>query len=318
MGCDFMEQEMLYIQTVYKLGSFSKAARALFMTQPALSMAVQRVEARIGMPIFDRNQKPLQLTEAGKLYMDKALQIGRLEEELETQLHELKNGDSGELLIGATHYFNSRILPPVLQKYMDAYPAIHIELQESGAQELLGMLSEQKIDLSFASRRPGTENYLHFPAFQDHILLAVPAMHRINHQLGVTPLSGLDVIKRRHLDPSYPAVDLASFAEVPFILLTGQYDLRKRSEIFFKTAGITPKVCLGVDQFITAYHMARAGIGVTFIYDRSIQDTGRDLCYYKLPYPESTRDVDIVLNKKRYVSRPMRLFTEMLQAHYRE
>ena len=84
-----MEQEMLYIQTIYKMGSFSQAARALYLTQPALSLAVQRVEARIGMPVFDRTRKPLQLTEAGKLYIEKAIRIERLEAELDLQLREL-------------------------------------------------------------------------------------------------------------------------------------------------------------------------------------------------------------------------------------
>ena len=60
-----MEQEMKYIYTVYKHASFSKAASALFMTQPALSLAVQRVEAKVGMPLFDRTCKPLKLTAAG-------------------------------------------------------------------------------------------------------------------------------------------------------------------------------------------------------------------------------------------------------------
>ena len=64
--------------------------------------------------------------------------------------------------------------------------------------------------------------------------------------------------------------------------------------------------------------MARAGVGAAFIYDRSIQDTGRDLCYYKIPYPESIRNVDMVLNKSRYISRATRLFIETLQKYYSE
>ena len=57
-----MQQEMKYIYTVYQKGSFSKAAEALFMTQPALSISVQKVENEIGMPLFNRDKKPLELT----------------------------------------------------------------------------------------------------------------------------------------------------------------------------------------------------------------------------------------------------------------
>lgn len=304
-----MEQEMLYIQTIYKLGSFSQAARALYLTQPALSLAVQRVEAKIGMPVFDRTRKPLQLTEAGKLYIEKAAQIERLEAELDLQLRELQDGEGGEIRIGTTHYFTSRILPPVIRKFIAAYPMVHIELIETDAQSCHNMLREQQIDISFASHRPETEDFLMFPAFQDRILLAVPAMHKINHTAGLVPLSGLDVLQWRHLDPDLPAVDLAVFTDVPWVLLTDELDLRKRAQTFFHKAGIKPKVCLSVEQFITAYHMARAGVGgATFIYDRSIQDTGRDLCYYKIGYPESMRDVEMILNKNRYISRAVQLF----------
>ena len=61
-----MQQEMEYIFEVYKEKNFTRAAEKLFITQPALSMAVQKVEERLGMPVFDRSTKPLSLTEAGE------------------------------------------------------------------------------------------------------------------------------------------------------------------------------------------------------------------------------------------------------------
>ena len=64
-----MFQGMEYIYTVYQEKSFSKAAAALFISQPSLSANVKRVENRIGYPIFDRSTKPLQLTEVGKHYI---------------------------------------------------------------------------------------------------------------------------------------------------------------------------------------------------------------------------------------------------------
>ena len=84
-----MQQEMKYIYTVYQKGSFSKAAEALFMTQPALSISIQKVENEIGMPLFNRDKKPLELTEAGQLYIEKIRQIMHLENELSQQLNDL-------------------------------------------------------------------------------------------------------------------------------------------------------------------------------------------------------------------------------------
>ena len=72
-----MEQDMKYIYMIYKKQSISKAAEALYMTQPALSIAVSRVEDSLGTRLFNRDQKPLELTEAGELYINKVQGPGR-------------------------------------------------------------------------------------------------------------------------------------------------------------------------------------------------------------------------------------------------
>lgn len=108
-----MQQEMKYIYMVYQKGSFSKAAQALYMTQPALSIAVQRVENEIGMPLFRRDHQPLELTEAGKIYIAKIREIQFLEYQLEQQLGDLSHLKTGRLRLGGSHYINSYILPPV-------------------------------------------------------------------------------------------------------------------------------------------------------------------------------------------------------------
>ena len=102
-----MQQEMKYIYTVYQKGSFSKAAESLYMTQPALSISIQKVETEIGMPLFNRDKKPLELTEAGKLYIEKIRQIMHLENELAQQLGDLTSLKTGKLRVGGSHYFNS-------------------------------------------------------------------------------------------------------------------------------------------------------------------------------------------------------------------
>ena len=84
-----MQPEMKYIYTVYQCGSFSKAAEKLFLTQPALSISVQKAEHEVGMPLFNRDKKPLELTEAGMIYIQKIEQIQHLEQELAMQLNDL-------------------------------------------------------------------------------------------------------------------------------------------------------------------------------------------------------------------------------------
>ena len=178
-----MQQEMKYIYTVYQKGSFSKAAESLYMTQPALSISIQKVETEIGMPLFNRDKKPLELTEAGKLYIEKIRQIMHLENELAQQLGDLTSLKTGNLRVGGSHYFNSYILPPVIADFKKKWPGIDLQLTEAGSNELLDMLKEDLIDLTFNCTPDPHDKLRRVPGFKDTILLAVSTRFPVNDHL---------------------------------------------------------------------------------------------------------------------------------------
>lgn len=311
-----MQTEMKYIYTVYQKGSFSKAAKALYLTQPALSIAVQKVEERIGMPLFDRSQKPLRLTEAGEIYIEKIQQIQHLEDELSHQLQDLSELNTGNLRIGATSYFFSYILPPVLLKYKKKYPGINLDIVEAGAYELKELLKEKKIDLTFESHATKDNAFIRYFGFQDRLLLVVPAEFPVNKPLRSFALTSEDIQNCRHLDFNCPAVNLTDLAATPFVLLEAKYNLRKRSNSFFEAAGIAPPVLMEAAQMATVYALAEAGIGATFISDRIVTRVTDRVLFYKLVFPDVIRDMNIVVNRDCYISQALKLFIETFTEHY--
>lgn len=312
-----MQTEMKYIYTVYEKRSFSKAAQALFLTQPALSIAVQKVEEEIGMPLFDRSQKPLGLTEAGQIYVEKIRQMQILEDELKRQLQDLSELNVGTIRVGGSSYFISCILPPVLIQYRKRYPGIRLDIIEAGAYELKEMLKEHKLDITFISQPNQEPLFKNFPAFQDRILLAVPSSFPVNEKLKEFAMTSEDIMQGCHLRFECPSINLALFSDTPFILLEPQYNLRKRTDSFFAAAGIEPPVSIEVAQIVTAYSLAQSAIGATFIPDRIASGRPDSLLYYKLVFPQVIRDMNIVTNKKSYVSRAVQLFIEMFTGYYR-
>ena len=224
-----MQPEMKYIYTVYQCGSFSKAAEKLFLTQPALSISVQKVEHEVGMPLFNRDKKPLELTEAGMIYIQKIEQIQHLEQELAMQLNDLTDLKTGHLRVGGTHYFNAYILPPVIAAYKKKFPGISLQLIEAGSWELIDMLKNDKIDLTFNCTPDPSDKLRRSPSFQDTILLAVPSHFSVNRFFTKTALSSQDVLARKFEDPDCPSITLQAFTDTPFILLTPGNNLRKRS-----------------------------------------------------------------------------------------
>ena len=96
-----MEQDMKYIYQIWQDRSFTKAAEHLFITQPALSTAVRRVEESIGAPLFDRSRRPLELTEAGMIYIEAIRKMNYLENELSTRINDLH--DSAKKVLGKNY-----------------------------------------------------------------------------------------------------------------------------------------------------------------------------------------------------------------------
>ena len=170
-----MQQEMEYIYEVYREKNFTRAAEKLFITQPALSMAIQKAEERIGMPIFDRSTRPLSLTDAGKAYMEYIESARLLDAEFAQQIQDIKALDTGRIAIGGSHYLNAYILPPILAGFMEQYPNVEIVLREASSAELVEKLKRQEIDLTFHCSPEFIQDSPRYPAFQDTVLLAVPA-----------------------------------------------------------------------------------------------------------------------------------------------
>ena len=311
-----MEQELKYIYTVYEKGSFSKAARALYLTQPALSIAVQKAEEKIGMPLFDRSQKPLTLTPAGEIDIEKIRQIRQLEDELHRKVEDLAKLNTGHIRIGATSFFLSYILPPILLDYHRQYPDVTLEIIETDSYELKEMLKDRKLDLTFVSRPLDESFYKNHFAFQDPILLAVPSVFAINEKLSGYALTAHDILRRRHLTDNCSSICLDRFNDVPFVLLKSRYDLRKRTDSLFAEAGITPDIFMEASQMSTLYALAEAGLGATFISDRIIQKPDERVLFYKISSPLAVREMNIVTNKNCYISHAANLFIELMMQYY--
>lgn len=259
----------------------------------------------------------MEITEAGMIYIQKIEQIQHLEQELAMQLNDLTDLKTGHLRVGGTHYFNAYILPPVIAAYKKKFPGISLQLIEAGSWELIDMLKNDKIDLTFNCTPDPSDKLRRSPSFQDTILLAVPSHFSVNRFFTKTALSSQDVLARKFEDPDCPSITLQAFTDTPFILLTPGNNLRKRSMTFFKEAGITPNITMEVSQLVTSYHLARSGIGAAFISDWMLTNAHPEMSYYKINSPASARLFDIVTSGKNYLSKAQKAFIDLFQAYYK-
>lgn len=312
-----MEQDMKYIYQVYQDGSLSAAAEHLYMSQPALSIAVKRVEDAVGAELFDRSRRPLALTEAGRAYIDTLHYIRFLEEDLTRRIEDLRGLQTGTLRLGGTHYLNCYILAPVLSEFSRRYPGVQLELFEDSAEKLQRMLQQRELDLTLSCAPEIVEQFEHTPAFCDHVLLALPGDVPLPPEAERLALSAEEVIRGRHLEPDCPGAELALFKNVEFILLREGNNLYERGRQMFAEAGFTPKIKMNISQMVTAYRLAGNGLGAAFISDRLVRSRSSDLRFFKLNSAHTRRVFYFLLPKRNYTPFSAREFIAFAAAHIR-
>jgi DNA-binding transcriptional LysR family regulator len=312
-----MQQEMRYIYAIYEEGSFSKAAEKLFLSQPALSMAVQRVEDALGDSVFDRSKRPLQLTPSGKAYIQKYYEISQLEKELQEQINDISNLKGGSLIIGGTQYILSYILAPVLLQYTSLYPDIDVQLIEYSSNQLDNKLQDGSIDMCLKCETVKSPLRAYGHAFSDNLFLAMPKSYIEKYDLPHIGLSRDAVVSGAFHSENYETLPPAYWGRIPLLLLSSGNNLNTRTMELFRENNVMPNVLLEIQQLVTAYHLAINGLGATFTTEFIIsKNLDLDMVYFKLDSPLTIREFQFIMNKKGYISKAARKFMEMTKVYY--
>lgn len=305
-----------YVYRVYKEGSFSKAAKSLYISQPSLSAAVKREESRIGNPIFDRSTSPVSLTECGQKYVDCVERILAVENEFSNYLTDLNGLQTGCLILGGSHLFSSYVLPPLIGAFSRRYPKVTVRLVEESSSALEQLLLAGNVDLVADNSSFSEELFSRMLLRTEELLLAVPSSFAVNRTAAAYRLPGEHIRHGAHLTDGIPCVPLALFKDEPFVFLKPENDTRQRQMALCLQAGFTPRVVLELDQQVTAYNLTDSGMGISFISDTLVRSVPPhpNVTYYKLSGPLSQRRIWIYQKRGRYVSRAMEAFLDIARA----
>ncbi len=305
-----------YVYEVYKAKSFSVAAKKTFVSQPALSAIVKKVEKSLGVTLFDRSTLPISLTDAGKIYITAIEEIRSTKKKMLEELADVNELKTGTLTVSGENFVSSFIMPQIIMKFSELYSGIKIELVESNSPDLRKLLLTEGIDLLIA--HDFDKNlYSCEPLFEEMILLAVPNSFEINDRLKSFSLSLDDLKNGLHLSQNCPTVNVKEFENESFLLMKKGNDMQRRAETIFSESNFEPNVRINLDQLITSYNMTRAGMGVTFITDMLAIYSNDDSCYfYKLDTKNDIRTMYIGYKKNSYLTKSCRAFIDLAKQVY--
>jgi DNA-binding transcriptional LysR family regulator len=173
---------------VAEYNNFSRAAEALYISQPAVSRAVQELEEEIGLPLLDRSHRTITLTEAGALLHQYAQRLFAVEQAAETTLEQLKSLERGHLALGASHTTGTYLLPPLMSRFHEQYPGIRLSLEIANTQTILEKLHTQPMDLAFVEGPVRDTEYVAAPWRTDRLVVIAPPKHPLVERQPVTLL----------------------------------------------------------------------------------------------------------------------------------
>jgi DNA-binding transcriptional LysR family regulator len=162
--------------TVAQEQSFSRAARALHRTQPAVSQAIRRLELELGEPLFDRSSKDGTLTAAGRVLHEFAQQMLNLRQGAHTAIKELKDLHRGKLLLSANEYTVMYLLP-VLPVFRARHPHIKVEVKRGLASRIPSEILGREFEIGVVSYKPSDSSIASVAVMTDELALIVAPDH---------------------------------------------------------------------------------------------------------------------------------------------
>jgi DNA-binding transcriptional LysR family regulator len=288
----------LYIfQMVANHLSFSRAAEAMEITQPAVSIQVQELEKFLGISLFHRRPRGLRITEAGNAVLAYAQQIFALSTQLVDTVQEMEDLQTGHLVLGASSTPGEYVLPLVVGRFRQIYPGIHVELVIGNTRTIMQRILDREMDLGMVGDH--VEEYsseLEMVDFQDDEIVLVAA-----------PDHPVTTLNR-------PTVE--QVMELGLVAREVGSATRQSAERHFRQLGLMPKIAieLGSNQAIKQAAMAGGGIGIISSLGITAELKAGMLVVLDVDGWECRRPLTLIQPKDRYLSPSQRAFREFLMA----
>ncbi|MEN7331268.1 LysR substrate-binding domain-containing protein [Pseudomonas aeruginosa] len=257
---------------------FGRAAERLGISQPPLSQQIQALEEEIGARLFERTNRRVELTDAGRLFLDESRQVLAQVDKAVLLARRAHLGELGELKIGFTSSapFTSTI-PSSIHAFRKAYPDVHLDLQEMSSRQVLKALLEESLQVGVI-RPLALPDAVHWVELFREPLVAVL---RADHPLAAGSEDGLAI---------------AALAEEPFVFFPRSYGTGLYNQVIALTrqAGFSPRIAQEASEAMTIIGLVSAGLGVS-ILPASFRRTRVDgVVYRTLSDPEATTAVWLV------------------------
>ncbi|MFC1544749.1 LysR family transcriptional regulator [Gemmatimonadota bacterium] len=242
-------EQLKFFHNVAELGSFTAAARALHLTQPAVSNQIRNLEDELGQQVFERRGRAVLLTHAGEVLYTHTRRIFQQVREAQAILEDLKSLQSGRLILGTVDVMSIYVLPRIFRVFHNSFPRVEVSIEVDDSTNISRGVRDGRYDLGFVTLPLRVENLESIPLYRDAMRAIAPAGH---------PLAG-----RKQ-------VSLADLASTTMIVYKRGSVTRSIIEEVFRSQGVELVPDMEIDRPEAMKKLVEAGLGVSIMPEMSI------------------------------------------------
>jgi DNA-binding transcriptional LysR family regulator len=263
---------------VARTGSVSRAADALFITQPALTARLQRLEEDLGARLFIRTRRGTRLTEAGDAFLPYAVRALETVADGRRLVNAFERGGAGKLAIGAAPAVSTYVLPGVLKTFAVGHPRVAVSVKTGHSEEVLELVLREQVDIGLvrALRHPEITSV---PLYEDRLILVAEPTHRFARE---------------------ERIAFEEIADEQLILFDRTSSYHEVTSALFRRAGVVPLGLMELDNIDAAKKMVQEGFGVALLPHTAVVDEleGGALCEVEIVDAEPPRREIVAIRRR--------------------
>ncbi len=299
-------RQFTYISMVAECGSFTKAAAKLYITQPALSNYINKLEEDLGVRLFDRSVNPVKLTYAGEQYLEYAKNGLVLVEGLQRKMRDISQNQTGRLRLGFPSERIVYMLPLLLPVFNREYPGVQIETVNGPGDRLTERLMAGDVDFVFMPMWDSRKGIGQYKVSEEEIILVAAKGYLKDEDF---------------LDRERRIFNWKSISHLPLITLAKGHVLRHCVDTLIKGTGVRANLFLESHSNMLSCRLAAQGVGVAVVPEITVSmlsDTENLECCHLAEFPV-TWEVDALYREDIYLGSLekdlLRITRETLEAH---
>lgn len=284
-------RQLEYFQMASRLKNITRAAERLRVSQPNITVAIKKLEAELGIQLFDRSQKQLSLTPEGAVFLTRIELALRNIQDAILEVNDYKQLQKGTIKIGIPAMIGSYLFPKIFSSFQRRYSHLDVYLYEEGSMAIREQLERDELDFGIVIITDASPTLQLLPMSNNQLMACVPPNH---------PLSDGSSIALSDLDNT----DLIMLKE-------GSY-LRHLVLQKLKASNISPDIVLESNQIETVKGLVSSGVGLAFLLDFIVHNTPG---IKVMPLAEPIFiDIGLAWKKDRYISRAAQSFIDFCKS----